>query len=429
MKKIAQFFVRNALKNSPYFFYRFKKLKQFDNLDPVKKLELQNDAFIKLVKHAHKYSRFYQKLYNRHGVDIAQIKDLRDISLLPSINKAMVKSNVDDILITKKMFVKPAYTSGTSGSPLMVYRDYHSTVEEEAYLWRHRAIFGHQIGMKSVALRADLDRDTFVSVDPFSNTKYLSSYRLSDNTVDQYYKEIVDYAPNAIYAFPSSVEILANFLIDKKKTLHVPLIFTSSETLYDFQREKIQRVFNARIADWYGNAERSIALEENLSGTYNELPLYSINEYFDDYTLTTGLINKSFPLIRYEVNDIFVPDKDSGKVRNIIGRVDDAIELPDGTKVVRLGAVFKGLDEVSYAQIIQNDPKSLLVNVVPTALYDQTLTPQKILGKIKQLVGHELTIRVNPVDEKDIIKTSRGKYKLVINNLNASKKSSATSLS
>ncbi|MEK6480843.1 hypothetical protein WJR50_25095 [Catalinimonas sp. 4WD22] len=419
MKKLAHFFVRNILKNNPLFWYRLHRLKSLYELEQEKLLTLQNETFLKLLKYAYSNSAFYKSYYQQYGLDIKTIKDISDINKLPVVTKDHIRKHAEVILTGPKSFQKVAYTSGTSGSPLKVYRSYSSVIEEEAYIWRHRENFGHTIGAKSVALRADLDRDTFVALDPFSNTKQLSSYRLSERTVENYYEEIASFSPNAIYAFPSSVEILANFLSEKNKSLHVPLIFTSSETLYEFQREKIQKVFNARIVDWYGNAERTIALEENQEGTYDELKLYSVNEYNDDHVITTSLINFSFPLIRYHVNDVLIADNSTGKVSQIIGRVDDAIELPDGTKVVRLGVVFKGMDEINFAQIIQNNRNELQINVVPAKSFNDD-AKLKILKKMKLFVGYQLDIKISVVDESQIIKTERGKYKLVINNLNAS---------
>lgn len=419
MKKLSHFFVRNILKNNPLFWYRLRRIKSLYELDPEKLLILQNEAFIKLINYAYSHSTFYKNYYQLHGVDIQSIKDITDVIKLPIVTKQQVKENADNILIGMKSFQKVAHTSGTSGSPLKVYRSYSSVIEEEAYLWRHREKFGHKIGSKSIALRADLHRDTFRAFDPFSNTKFLSSYRLSEKTVEDYYEEIASFKPNAIYAFPSSVEILANFLLERNKCLDVPLIFTSSETLYEFQREKIQKIFNARIVDWYGNAERTIALEENQEGTYDDLKLYSVNEYKDDHVITTNLFNFSFPLIRYHVHDVFITDNNTGKVCQIIGRVDDAIELPDGTKVVRLGVVFKGIDEINFAQIIQNNRRELQINVVPNKLFNEN-AKHKILKKIKLFVGYQLDIKISIVDESQIIKTDRGKYKLVINNLDTS---------
>jgi phenylacetate-CoA ligase len=58
-----------------------------------------------------------------------------------------------------------------------------------------------------------------------------------------------------------------------------------------------------KIHDWYGNVERTIGIAQNAAGVYKPLPLYSINEFEQDKVITTGLINRTFPLIRYAVED------------------------------------------------------------------------------------------------------------------------------
>jgi phenylacetate-CoA ligase len=416
MNKRLSFFYRRLLKNNPYYIYRLHAVKKNKELDTVKLEELRYMKFRKLVYKAYNSSVFYQNLYNEHGVDIHAIQDLRDLKQLPIITKEQVKKYTKDILTIHPKLCKKAYTSGTSGTPLMVYRDYTSTVEEEAYLWAHRNNFGHYLGENVVSLRAELKRDQFKVFDPFSKIMHLSSFKLSNQTAEAYYNEIREYAPKAMYAFPSAVEILANFLLERGWEMHIPHIFTSSETLYEFQRSKIEKVFNSRVVDWYGNAERSIALEENKEGTYDELPLYSINEFEEDRTITTGLINRSFPLIRYEVQDIILPSAETGKITQIIGRVDDMIILPDGTRVVRLGGPFKGLDEIKFAQIIQESHDNLQINIVPSSYYTHESIP-KIKERLEGYLGTEVGLQINLIEEDQLVKTERGKYKLVINRL------------
>lgn len=92
---------------------------------------------------------------------------------------------------------------------------------------------------------------------------------------------------------------------DKGLQLHIPVAFTSSESLLDYRRELIEKQFDTQIFDHYGTTERTIRLSEyfNHNG-YFEDPGYSINEYTEDGEITTSLINFSFPLIRYKGNDV-----------------------------------------------------------------------------------------------------------------------------
>ncbi|MEQ9441137.1 MAG: hypothetical protein RIG62_18990 [Cyclobacteriaceae bacterium] len=380
----------------------------------------QNDRFIHLFRYASKQSPFYQKLYAEHGVDINAIKSVNDIQLLPIITKDDIKDDIDEIVIGNRLLKAKGYTSGTTGSPLMVYRNYNSILEEGAYIWAQRARQGHWPGMKTVSMRGDLGRNELDRFDLASNVLYLSSYNLNEQNAEYYYKKIAKFSPNALLAYPSSAEILATLLDNINQSVHIPYVFTSSETLYDFQREKIHRVLGSSIQDWYGNAERTIALMQNQESGYDELPLYSVNEYKKNGTITTGLINSSFPLIRYQINDIILPDTSRSSyneritIRKIIGRDDDVLNLPDGTRVGRLDVVFKGVDNIQFAQFEQNDPHSFDLNIVVNNRFNES-DEKFLVTKLRDRVGKEIQFNVNRVDKNQIKLTQSGKYKLVLN--------------
>lgn len=410
-------FLQKAIINNNVFFKRRLKGLQNTYRQPFEVLqEMQSQALVRLVKHAYNSSSFYHNFYNQYGVNISQIQNRDDIRSLPIVTKNIVKQNSKKILTTNAFFCRKAYTSGTSGMPLMLYRDVNSVLEEETYLWKHRIKFGHHLGQRSVSIRGDLDRSTFKIYDPFTKTLHLSNFFLNKKTANRYFKEIDQFRPNAIFTYPSSIEILSNFLLDKGLNLKVPLVFTSSETLYDFQKPKIEKAFNARILDWYGNAERTIALEENKRGTYNELPTYSYNEYMSDHVITTGLINYAFPLIRYKVNDMITPSEHIGEVKQIVGKSDDSIILPDGTRVVRLGGPFKGFKGIDFAQIIQRSHDYIDINIVPNDDFRKKQF-SLIRKKLNDRLGTEIEYRFNLIEEAQIKKTERGKFKFVINEL------------
>lgn len=382
----------------------------------------QNDRFIYLFNYALKYSRFYQQLYAKHGISAHTVKSIDDIHLLPVITKECIRPYVNDIVIKSRFFKVKGYTSGTSGSPLTVFRDYQSVLKEGAYIWAQRSQFGFKPGMKTVSMRGDLTRDELDRFDPVSNTLYLSSYNLNEKNASYYWEKIAKFSPYALLAYPSSATTLASLLENISQSLHIPYVFTSSETLYDFQKEKIQRIFGSNIQDWYGNAERTIALMQNEEGRYDELPLYSINEYQSDSTITTGLINKSFPLIRYRINDIIMPEtsrisyRDKLSISRINGREDDMLCLPDGTQVGRLDVVFKGLNNIKFAQFEQSELYSFRLNIVVDSQFSHH--DEKVLSsKLKDRVGDGANFSIKRVDENHIKLTKSGKYKLVLNSI------------
>ncbi len=415
-------FIEKQFRYNFYFYQRLRAIQVQETWDKPRLLEHQNRKFLALINKAYQYSPFYRAFYDQHGVDIQQIKSVEDIHALPHITKTDVRDNMEGIFIGKKFNRVSAYTSGTSGNPTQVYRDYQSIIEEGAYQWAHRIKFGHTPGMKTLILRGNLHRDQKERYNPFTKTLELSSYHLSASNAQWYFDKISEFAPNAVLAYPSSIESLANLFTSINKSLEIPLIFTSSETLYGHQRTKIEHVFNARIADWYGNAERTIALQERRDYLYEELPLYSANIFGDGYVLSTGLINTSFPLINYQVDDhirlhsVHHEEANVRLINCIQGRSDDVLILPDGTRIGLLWGAFDRVPHLLLAQIVQTSMERFEVNIVVTDEFSRE-DEAFLERKLKEFVGEHAPFTIHKVDEKSIIKTKAGKFKLVINHM------------
>jgi phenylacetate-CoA ligase len=254
-----------------------------------------------------------------------------------------------------------------------------------------------------------------------SNILYLSSYNINKDKSILYYKEIKQFEPKAIEGYPSSLYNLGVFLKEADLKLNIPLAFTSSETLYEFQRELIEDILGTKIYDRYGCTEKtiSIAQKQNKQQEYYEEPGYSINEYNKDSIFTTSLINDVFPLIRYEVNDIVETKNtfDGFAICSISGRKEDMIVCKDGSLIGRIDHVFKGVNNIKFAQIIQNHSGGIIVNIVPEKNYslkDKQLIIENIYHKMGK---NNIDITINIISEKEIIYTSRNKFKLVISNI------------
>ena len=410
----------SKLRYSYYFKKELKELNEQRQWTPEKLRERQESAFLALVHQAYHRSPFYRRLYDAHKVNINNIRGIKDIKRLPILTKEMVRAHVDDIFVGSRLNRTKAQTSGTTGSPLTLYRDYQSIVKEAAYQWSHRMSFDYQVGMKTVTLRGNLGKTHMESFDPYTNTLYLSSYNLSQNNAEWYYERIRDFAPHAILAYPSSLETLANYFQGMGKSLSVPLSFTSSESVYAHQREKVEAVFNTKIVDWYGNAERTVALEQNQQGLYDELPLYSVNEFYSDHAVTTSLINVSFPLIRYKVNDAFVlangQRDDRTVVESVQGRSNDYLLLHDGTRVGLLCNALKGVDHMLFAQIVQEHAQSFTIRLVVNDHFSAKNELQ-VRKSIIARVGEAQPFNIVYINEDEIIRSKSGKFKMIVNNI------------
>jgi phenylacetate-CoA ligase len=420
MRPSLKDFTQYHLRFNPYFRAQLRRVLDQKQWDDERLRQQQNERFLHLFRQAVRHSKFYQRHYAEHGVDTVSIKSVADLPRLPVVTREHIREHLRDIIIGQPWLKTVGRTSGSSGTPLTIYRDYRSTVREGAYLWAQRALFGLHPGMKVVSLRGNLDRRVMHHYDHHARCLHLSSFNLREEQADWYYEQIRQFDPYAILAYPSSVEILANLLKAKGRALSVPYIFTSSEQLYEHQRAKVEAAFKTHIVDWYGNAERTIALEQRPDGDYHTLPLYSVNEYRTDHVLTTGLITAAFPLIRYRVDDVIVPYPDQAhQIQSIQGRHDDVLRLPDGTRVGRIGGVFLNVVGLELAQIRQGADGRVLINLVVNKSFSAQ-SVATIQTELLHRIGDSLPYKIAYVPPEAIVRTATGKFKLVISDPPAS---------
>ena len=214
---------------------------------------------------------------------------------------------------------------------------------------------------------------------------------------------------------------------DKGLECHIPVAFTSSETLHDYQRNLIEKTFHTQIYDHYGTTERTIRLEESFDHDgYFEDPGYGIEEYHDDYVITTSLINDTFPLIRYKTNDRVVLKPNTilthasePMVKRVEGRSVSFIIGKDGTKYsdAALTFIFKEAYGVRLAQFVQNEVGKIFLNVVPESNFSEK-DKDEILKNIDQKIGKEnIDVDFRLIDESQMQYSKRNKLALVISNL------------
>ena len=404
------------LKFGSSFEERLTQVSWLNTLREDELISLENDRFVALYRKALTKSTFYSKLYQEYGLDQNSVKSIEDLPKLPIIKKSDIRNKENEIYIGSYL-KSNGYTSGSSGTPLRVYRSLDSIWTEAAYIQFFRSMNGHSLGQRTLSLRGDLSRGVISRFDKFSNTLYLSSYNLNSKNIKTYVKLISEFSPNAVLAYPSSIYTLVKLIEEFNLSVNIPLTFTSSESLYVFQRDKIEKVLSTKIFDRYGNAERSISLEQNKEGFYNQSKLYSHNEYKKSKVITTNLFDSSFPLIRYEVDDVIQVNHD-GKITDIVGRVDDSISLKDGSLIGRMDIAFKGLSGIKYAQIIQKEISKITVHVVAESEWKEKSKNDLVQNLYKLLDEELIKIEVKLVDENQIIKTKANKYKLVLNYLN-----------
>jgi phenylacetate-CoA ligase len=382
-------------------------------------LELKSREFVKQYRNVFENSKYYNELYQQYGLGRNSVKDLSDVSKVPVITKAEVREHGKDILVKRRLTVFKAYTSGTTGTPLQIYRDFSSVNKENAYGHFFQQMHGYNLGDPVVSLRGCIGRNRSSYYDRINNILHLSIFHLNADRIKEYYKQIIDFQPKVIKAYPSSIHIFAMELYKQEKKLNIPIAFTSSEVLHDFQREIAETVMNTKIYDWYGNAERTVAFGQFEDKLYREFPLYSHTEVKDDHLITTGFINSAFPLIRYKVDDAVQLSPSSNgisEVQKIEGRDDNYVVLKNGQQIGGLDMAFKKATHILATQVIQKEIGAIQVNLIPDTNFSKSNLKQ-IEKNLRNLVGQECEICFEQIETKQIVRSGNGKFKFVVSQL------------
>lgn len=421
MKKYLKETVKYLLRCRPLIAPYIREIEYMYGMSKEELRQRNEKVFLRIFRRAYNDSVFYHKLYTGAGIKIDDIKTLDDIKKLPVITKDMVRKHADEMTVVPKWRLIANHTSGTTGTPLTVYEDWPSIWREQAYFYCYRKRCGFTYGQPLVSLRGNLDRnDIYLNVH-ISNTLYLSSYNINADNVKTYYDKITSHKPVAIEGYPSSLYTLGLLLKDKGLKLHIPLTFTSSENLLDYQRKLIENQFDSQVYDHFGTTERTIRLSECIDhGGYYEDPGYSINEYVEDGEITTSLINESFPMIRYKGNDIMELNEngvDKCIVKKIQGRDEDFVICKDGTKLKRLDFIMKEASNVKATQLIQDAIGEIKILIVPESNFTEK-DQDKILSAFWNRVGKDnMDVEVVKTSMEDLVYSKRGKFKYIINRI------------
>lgn len=400
----------------------------------------QSELLRTVISHALKYSPHYMKNFDHLEKDVAGInsKNLREF--FPLLPKDTVRKDMESFYAREPgVKYSSINTSGSTGSPLVVLTTRKSISRNYAFFENFLNAHGVSYKDRSATFAGRMIIPPLQQKPPYwrrnmaQNTWLMSSYHLSDATCGEYVRFLDGLRPSFIDSYPSAITALARF-INKHGVAHAirpRVIVTSSESLTDDARQEIENAFRCKVADQYGNAEMAGFIAQCEHGSYHANPYYGLMEVVDSAgnpvppgtvgsLALTGFVNPSMPLIRYLIGDSVVLSqtrcqcgREYPVVKEIMGRTDDLIVLADGRRIGRMDPLFKGLDGLSEAQIIQKELDQFEVRVVYAS---DSVNRQEVAQKLSSAICARLNADVNIVvtQVSSIEKGANGKFKSVV---------------
>jgi phenylacetate-CoA ligase len=406
---------------------------------PLERLAQWQDARLReLLALAVRQVPYYRRLHARGAFPVEEVRTAAQLNRLPILEKEEVRRHPDDFLATDLKSLSVLYTSGTTGTPVKLYRSTETIRTWYAcFECRARGWAGVRQGDGFAALGGQLvvpferNRPPFWVWNQPGRQLYMSVYHLSPLFLDAYLDEISRRRVVYLYGYASALDALAAHALERnRRDLRLKVAISNAEPLFEHQRERLRAAFACDVRDTYAPSELTLGAFECEAGRMHLALEMGVVECVGAQDrprppgesgefICTGLMNFDQVLIRYRQGDrgaLLAADdpcrcgrKAPGLAR-IDGRQDDVLLTADGRRVGRLDPVFKGGMSIREAQIVQVGLKEIEVRVVPAAGYSEK-DARAIAERLRERMGN-VTVRVLQVDKLE--RTATGKLRAVI---------------
>ena len=350
--------------------------------------DIQNKKLNDTLKFVYHNSSYYKSILDLHCYDPKITYDIEFLSQLPILTKdVLIEKNEEIHTINNYKFKKLFFseTSGSTGQALTFYKDERWDSYNRASISRGMKLFGVNIWDKNGYFwgfnHSGLSLFKVRFFDYLMNRFRVFSY--SEKPLEKFLNK----CNKAEYLSGYSSMIYEVAKLANKKNIqfsNIKFIKGTSEKIYDFYQDEVEKAFGRKIVSEYGSAESGIIAFECPYGNMHINEECCILEEVDGRAVVTNLVAKSFPTIRYDLGD-YVSLKDvecacgrkSKIVSEITGRVGkNIIGISQSYPSLTLYYVFKNMavnHKVNIAYRCEQHLKGQLV-----VYYENVLTCEEM---------------------------------------------------
>ena len=361
--------------------------------------------------------KYYQDLFNQHGVSHKSFKSLDDIHLFPSLSKNDIKKNIENIYSDKFETPVAYYSGGSLATPTKYFLPDSSRAKEKAYNNYIFSKIGYKYRDKTVLLKgreiSDPEKNIFWEYEPVDNYFLLSNNYMNSEKFPTMYQKVLEFKPKYFFGYPSAVlSFIKQSKLHNFKKIDIQGVILSSETVYPEELKIIQDYFGVDVLTHYGHTERNAIGYRKNRDRYHFLNSYGLPRIINNEIITTTFDNFAMPFINYKTGDHVVGeisyfrDSDIAKeVENIEGRTQDFLVTEDNRLVsitTMCGGQHLPLETMDAIQYIQNESGKVVVLVE-----GNQIDTKKVRDGMCKLVREGIDFDIKTVEK--IEKTSRGK--------------------
>ncbi|MCE9556635.1 MAG: AMP-binding protein [Planctomycetes bacterium] len=463
----------NHLMNRRRVMRKYRALLRSDRLsaDALQALQLANLKHT--LNHANQNCPFHAQRFREAGFDPQQIRSLDDLQQLPVLTRDVVTAHRQELLdlkyhgaidaaehskradglpiplarFRKHRLVRNG-SSGSTGSPTIFYEDGSST----AMNWAHELRLKHWFGIHPGASEARFARvpSEYLPKSSVLRARWRLWHHLilpSMNLVDKDYEiavaKLATHRPRVLFGVTSALLGMVDYL--ERKNLqqalsHVELIISWASPLYEHERKRLQKFFQAPVSNIYGSREvghvaclcpegRLHVNEENYLVEIEPSKLTPINGAGEGVNnapgeiLVTPLFQTPLPFIRYRIGDIgqwATSDCPCGRkqrvIENLLGRSGEVFRTDDGRVIApnfwcRTFMRREACDSVERFQVVLRRDGGVRFRIVARPTYTSD-TEATILAYLRQNLSSKTPLEFEYV--QGIEPHPSGKYQMVV---------------
>jgi phenylacetate-CoA ligase len=414
-----------------------------DQLSPEQMQEIITERLRTVLLQAWDNVPYYAPRWSAAGIERGDLEAMTPDTLhrLPVTPKDDLRQDPDafvSLQARQSLRLHRYASSGSTGKPITAiysrtaHQRFTAAREARSFGWAGASLLRSRAMIGGRAVVPQLEASPpFYRVNRFERQLYFSAFHISEHTVADYVAGFNAHRSELLTGYAHAYYYLASLMQARGMTLdYAPkALVYSSEKLTRHEREVIEQAFRTRTYEEYGSVENCLLATECEAGSLHQHPDFGVMEITDargkplkrgleGKILATGLLNDAQFLIRYEIGDsgIFSPQSCAcGRthlpvVKEITGRIEDALIAPDGRLINRFHGIWIDLSAIIEGQLVQESRTRFLVRVVAArALTDAE--KQILTARMKARLG-EADIVVEQVPE--IARTDRGKFRAVI---------------
>lgn len=408
---------------------------QFFSKEDIRKL--QQEKLKKLLLHCVQYVPAYAS-YKNLIPDIEE-NAFNALTKFPVLTKYQVNNNIDNLICvnTDKTSLVPNQSGGSTGEPVRFFIDRPTAEYSESARWRGLSWWDINIGDKCLMvwgnpLELNKRENLIYNMKErfLKNIIFVSAYNLNPQSIHNYARMINLQKPKYFYGYASALYLLAQLMIKNNIKIKYKLkgIVSTSETLYDFQRETIEKAFNCPVINEYGARDAGIIAYECPSGKMHISAENMIVEILDIETrepvetgksglvVITDLNNFSMPRLRYVIGDVAALSEENCQcqrslplIEKIEGREDDIFVALNGNYVhaVYFCNLARSFPSIRQFQIIQQTKSDILLRIIKSDSFKESEV-RSYINEIHKLMG-PVNVKVEYTDK--IEPTASGKIR------------------